>query len=128
MLMVLNTGTICPFGWTARDLALKGVDGKNYSLAAIRGPKGTLVAFICNHCPYVKASIDRVVEEAAALKPLGIGTIAILPNEAAAYREDSLENRQKFARQHGFGFPYVIDGTQETARAYRAQCTPDFFG
>jgi peroxiredoxin len=119
---------ICDFGWKARDFALKGVDGKTYTLADVRGPRGTLVAFICNHCPYVKASIDRIVAEADALKDIGVGTIAIMPNDPAVYREDSFDNMQAFASRHRFGFPYVIDETQQTARAYGAQCTPDFFG
>jgi len=126
--MVPNTATICPFGWKARDFALKGVDGKTYSLAAIRGPKGTLVVFICNHCPYVKASIDRIVAEARALRDIGIGTIAIMPNDTETYAEDSFEKMKLFSAKHSFTFPYVIDETQEVARAYNAQCTPDFFG
>jgi peroxiredoxin len=126
--MVPNTATICPFGWKARDFALKGVDGKTYSLAAIRGPKGTLVVFICNHCPYVKASIDRIVAEARALGDIGIGTIAIMPNDTETYAEDSFEKMKLFSAKHSFTFPYVIDETQEVARAYNAQCTPDFFG
>src|SRR5690348_11805123 len=83
--MVLSTASICAFGWKARDFALKAVDGKTYSLTDVRGPKGTLVVFICNHCPYVKASIDRIVTEAKALREIGIGTIAIMPNDADAY-------------------------------------------
>ena len=126
--MALSTADICPFGWKARDFALKGVDGKTYSLADIRGPKGTLVVFICNHCPYVKASISRIVAEANALRQIGIGTIAIMPNDTEAYPEDSFDNMRAFAGHHGFSFPYVIDETQEVARAYNAQCTPDFFG
>ena len=126
--MVPNTATICPFGWKARDFALKGVDGKTYSLAAIRGPKGTLVVFICKHCPYVKASIDRIVAEARALGDIGIGTIAIMPNDTETYAEDSFEKMKLFSAKHSFTFPYVIDETQEVARAYNAQCTPDFFG
>jgi peroxiredoxin len=126
--MSLTKAEICDFGWKARDFALKGVDGKTWTLAGVRGPKGTLVVFICNHCPYVKASIDRIVAEAKALKEIGIGTIAVMPNDPAAYREDSFDNMKTFAAQHHFGFPYVIDETQETARAYGAQCTPDFFG
>src|ERR1700739_727619 len=126
--MVLTTANICDFGWKARDFALKGVDGKIYSLADIRGPKGTLVVFICNHCPYVKASIDRIVAEANALREIGIGTIAIMPNDTDAYREDSFENMKRFSAQHDFAFPYVIDRTQDVARAYSAQCTPHFFG
>ena len=120
--------SICDFGWKARDFALEGVDGKSYSLADVRGPKGTLVAFICNHCPYVKAIIGRLVAETEALRQIGIGTIAIMPNDTAAYREDSFDNMRAFAARHGFTFPYVIDATQEVARAYGAQCTPDFFG
>jgi peroxiredoxin len=120
--------SICDFGWKARDFALKGVDGKTYSLANVRGPKGTLVVFICNHCPYVKASISRIVAEAKALREIGIGTIAIMPNDIESYAEDSFDNMKAFAAKHGFTFPYMIDETQEVARAYDAQCTPDFFG
>ena len=123
-----GAANICAFGWKARDFALTGVDRKTYSLADVRGQMGTLVAFICDHCPYVKASIDRIVLEANALREIGIGTIAIMPNDTQAYWEDSFGNMQLFAAQHSFTFPYVIDETQEVARAYGAQCTPDFFG
>jgi peroxiredoxin len=126
--MALSKTSICDFGWKARDFALKGVDGKTYTLADVRGLKGTLVVFICNHCPYVKASIDRIVTEAKALREIGIGTIAIMPNDTATYREDSFDNMKAFAAKHDFTFPYVIDETQDVARAYDAQCTPDFFG
>lgn len=126
--MALTTANICDFGWKAQDFALKGVDGKIYSLADIRGPKGTLIVFICNHCPYVKASIDRIVAEANALRQTGIGTIAIMPNDTDAYREDLFDNMKTFSTKHSFTFPYVIDDTQDTARVYGAQCTPDFFG
>jgi peroxiredoxin len=125
--MALSKTTICDFGWKAKDFALKGVDGKTYTLADVRGPKGTLVVFICNHCPYVKACIDRIVMETKALSDIGIGTIAIMPNDTATYREDSFDNMKAFAAKHGFTFPYVIDETQEVTRAYDAQCTPDFF-
>jgi peroxiredoxin len=126
--MALTQHGICAFGWKARDFALKGIDGKAYSLADVRGPKGTLVIFICNHCPYVKASIGRIVLEAKALGDIGIGTIAMMPNDTATCREDSFDNMKAFAALHRFTFPYVIDETQEVARAYGAQCTPDFFG
>jgi peroxiredoxin len=126
--MALTRTGICDFGWKARDFTLKGVDGRSYSLADVRGPNGTLVAFICNHCPYVKASIGRIVEEAKALRGIGIGTIAVMPNDPADYPEDSFDNMKVFAKKHGFTFPYVIDATQEVARAYAAQCTPDFYG
>jgi peroxiredoxin len=126
--MALSKTNICAFGWKAGDFALKGVDGKSYTLANVRGPKGTLVVFICNHCPYVKASIGGIVAEAKALREIGIGTIAIMPNDTAAYPEDSFDNMKTFAAKHGFAFPYVIDEAQEVARTYGAQCTPDFFG
>jgi hypothetical protein len=87
------------------------VDGKSYTLADVRGPNGTLVVFICNHCPYVKASIDRIVAEAKATREIGIGTIAIIPNDTATYREDSFDNMKAFAAKHGVIFPYVIDET-----------------
>jgi peroxiredoxin len=127
-MMVLAKNEICEFGWKARDFALKGTDGKTYALADVRGRNGTLIAFICNHCPYVKASIGRIVAEANALREIGIGAIAIMPNDTATYREDSFESMQSFAARHRFTFPYAIDETQEVARAYRVQCTPDFFG
>jgi peroxiredoxin len=126
--MALTATSICNFGWKARDFKLKGVDGKIYTLADVRGPKGTLLAFICNHCPYVRAVIGRMVEEANALKGIGVGTIAIMPNDTESYPQDSFENMKRFAREHGFTFPYVIDETQEVTRTYGAQCTPDFFG
>jgi peroxiredoxin len=124
--MILNTTHT--IGWKATDFALQGIDGGTYSLADVRGSKGTLVVFICNHCPYVKASIGRIVAEANALRQIGIATIAIMPNDTEAYPEDSFNNMKEFAARHGFTFPYVIDTTQEVARAYGAQCTPDFFG
>src|ERR1700759_5045486 len=99
--------SICAFGWKARDFALKGVDGKTYSLAEVRGPKGTLVVFICNHCPYVKTSIERIVREAGALREIGIGTIAIMPNDTPTHHDDSFDNMKRFAATHGFTFPYV---------------------
>ena len=119
--MVLSTTN--PMGWKATDFALKGIDGKTYSLADVRGSKGTVVVLICNHCPHVKASIDRIVAEAKVLRQIGIGMIAIMPSP-----EDSFDNMKAFAARHGFTFPYVIDATQGVARAYDAQCTPDFFG
>jgi peroxiredoxin len=124
----MTASGICKFGWKARDFTLSGVDGKSYALADVRGPKGTVVAFICNHCPYVKAVISRVVEEAKALRAIGVGFVAINSNDARDYPEDSFAHMPAFARQHGFTFPYLYDETQQIARAYDAQCTPDFFG
>jgi len=119
---------ICDFGWKARDFSLMGVDGKTYSLKDVRGARGTLVVFICNHCPFVKAIIGRLVDEVAALKALGIGVIGIMPNDTKASPGDSFENMKAFAKEHRLNFPYVIDQTQDVARDYEAVCTPDFFG
>jgi peroxiredoxin len=119
---------ICDFGWKAPDFSLPGIDGRTWSLQDVRGENGTLVMFICNHCPYVKAVADRIAKEAVALGELGIGVIAVMSNDTAAYPADSFENMKAFAAQHGFGFPYVIDESQAVARAYDAVCTPDFFG
>jgi peroxiredoxin len=119
---------ICDFGWKAPAFELPATDGKTYSLGDLRGPKGTLIAFICNHCPYVKSVIGRLVRDANDLKPLGINTIAICANDAADYPDDSFENMKLFAKKHGFAFPYLHDETQKVARAYDAVCTPDFFG
>jgi peroxiredoxin len=117
-----------PIGWQATDFALKGTDDKTYSLAKVRGPKGTVVVFICNHCPYVKASIGRIVSEANALREIGIGTVAVMPNDTESYPDDSFDNMKAFAARHAFSFPYLIDESQAVARAYDAQCTPDFYG
>ncbi|MPZ47363.1 MAG: redoxin domain-containing protein [Betaproteobacteria bacterium] len=116
------------FGGIVRDFVLPGVDGRSYRLADVRGASGTLVAFICNHCPYVRVVVDRLVEEAHALAAIGIGTIAVMPNDTAGYPEDSFTNMQAFARACGFPFPYVIDETQDIARAFGARRTPDFLG
>lgn len=115
-------------GMDAPDFSLPGVDGRTHALRALAGPNGTLVMFICNHCPYVKAVVDRIVRDAQALQALGIGVAAISANDATAYPEDSFEHMQSFARAHGFTFPYLYDETQQVARAYGAVCTPDFFG
>lgn len=115
-------------GWQAHNFDLVGIDGKRYTLSAARGTHGLLVMFICNHCPYVKAIIDRVVRDAKALQDAGIGVIAIMSNDSVAYPDDSFENMKKFAVIHRFTFPYVIDETQCIAKAYNAVCTPDFFG
>ena len=119
---------ICNFGWKAPPFSLPGVDGKTYSLAELKGKNGTLVIFICNHCPYVKAVIDRIVRDANELKSSGIDTVAISSNDADHYPEDSFDNMKRFAQAHGFIFPYLYDETQDVARAYDAVCTPDFFG
>ncbi len=119
---------VCDFGWPAPDFRLPGIDGRLWSLSEVTGPKGTLVMFICNHCPYVKAVIERIVRDARDLAPLGIGVVAIMSNDTDAYPEDSFAAMKEFAHIHGFGFPYLIDETQRIAREYGAVCTPDFFG
>ena len=119
---------VCDFGWQAIDFDLPGVDGKRHSLASARGPKGLLVMFICNHCPYVKAVIQRIVRDTRELVSLGIGSLAIMSNDPTDYPEDSWDQMVKLARALDFPFPYVLDETQEIARAYGAVCTPDFFG
>jgi len=119
---------VCDFGRKAFDFDLPGTDGKRHTLATARGPKGLLVMFICNHCPYVKAVIDRMVADARVLMSEGVGFAAICSNDAASYPEDSFENMKRFAKAHDFPFPYLHDETQTVARAYGAVCTPDFFG
>lgn len=126
--MVATETPICDFGWKAVGFDLPGVDGRRYTLDDVRGENGTLVAFICNHCPYVRAVIDRFVADTKVLQDKGVGVVAIMSNDTEAYPADSLENMKAFAREHGFTFPYLIDETQEVARAYGAVCTPDFFG
>ena len=119
---------ICDFGWKAPDFTLPATDGKVWALADIRGPKGTLIMFICNHCPYVIGVIERIVRDAAASQELGIGVAAICANDAENYPDDSFEMMGEFARANGFAFPYLHDESQAVARAYDAVCTPDFFG
>lgn len=125
---MVTPGQICEFGRPAADFALRGVDGKVWRLADVRGPKGTLVMFLANHCPYVKGGIARIAGVAEELRHHGVGTAAIMANDTAAYPEDGFENMQRFAAEHRFGFPYLIDESQAVARAYGAVRTPEFFG
>ncbi len=119
---------ICNFGEKAKPFRLLGTDGKWYTLEGVRGPRGTLIVFMCNHCPYVKAVIDRLIRDARELRELGVHTAAICSNDAVAYPEDSFENMKRWAEEKNFPFPYLWDETQEVAKAYGAVCTPDFFG
>jgi len=119
---------VCDFGTPAVDFSLPGTDGKTRTLADCRGERGTLVMFICNHCPYVKAINERLVRDTRELLDYGVKSVAIMPNDTAAYPEDDLDNMRKVAAELGYPFPYLIDESQETARAYGAVCTPDFFG
>ncbi len=119
---------VCDFGRKAADFDLPGTDGERHTLASARGPQGLLVMFLCNHCPYVKAIRSRIVRDCAELSTHGVGSIAIMSNDPADYPEDSFENMQRVARELAFPFPYVLDASQEVARAYGAVCTPEFFG
>jgi len=112
----------------APDFSLKNIDGSMVSLADVKGENGILVMFICNHCPYVKGIIDRLPQTCKALQDKGIGVVAIMPNDTVSQPDDSFENMQKFAAENNFTFPYLIDETQEVAKAYDAVCTPDYFG
>lgn len=125
--MALNT-PVCDFGWQAPDFELEDTHGSRQTLASLRGSNGLLLMFICNHCPYVKAIIDRICRDARELQALGIGVAAIMSNDPAEYPEDSFDNMQRVARDLNFSFPYLHDATQEVARRYGAVCTPDFFG
>ena len=125
--MVLVRTPICDFGWGPPTFALPGIDGKIYDLDTVRGPNGTLLMFICNHCPYVKAVVTRLVADVKVLQDEGIGVAAIMPNAKEIVEADTFDNMKVFAKTDGFTFPYLIDETQETAAAYEAVCTPDFF-
>lgn len=119
---------ICNFGWSAPDFSLPDLDGRLHSLADIRGETATLIMFICNHCPYVKAVAERLVADAKQLQSIGVGVAAIMSNDWQAYPADAPDKMRAFAAEHGFTFPYLIDESQAVARAYDAICTPDFFG
>ncbi len=123
-----ETQPLCDFGWRAPNFNLPGTGGKSHGLNDLAGSKGTLVAFICNHCPFVKAVLPRLVRDAADLARLGIATVAISANDAENYPQDSFANMKAAAREYGFPFPYLYDESQDVARAYGAVCTPDFFG
>jgi len=122
------TTPICDFGEKARPFELPGTDGRTHSLDELRGSKGTLIVFMCNHCPYVKAIIDRLIRDARDLAALGVNTVAICSNDPVNYPDDNFDNMKRWAEEKGFPFPYLQDATQEVARAYGAVCTPDFFG
>jgi len=126
--MVSLETPVCDFDLPAIDFSLPGTDGKIWTLDDCRGENGLLIMFICNHCPYVKAILDRLVRDTNELKQMGINTVAIMSNDVADYEEDSFDNMKKVAEDNEFSFPYLFDETQQTAQAYGAVCTPDFFG
>ena len=119
---------VCDFGWKAPAFRLPATDGKTYALADIAGPNGTLIMFICNHCPYVLSVIDRIIRDARELQELGIGVAAICSNDATTHPADSFENMKRMAEERGFPFAYLHDEDQRVAREWDAACTPDFFG
>ena len=127
--MALTKTPVCEFGKKAEDFKLKSIDNKLVSLNDIKGEKGTLIMFICNHCPYVKAIIKDLVIDCKELQKIGVSSVAIMSNDTKNYPEDSFENMIKFAKTNNFGETnYLIDETQEVAKKYGAVCTPDFFG
>ena len=119
---------VCDFDWVAPDFYLPGVDGRKYSLSTVKGSNGTLIMFICNHCPYVLAVLDRILRDCNDLASAGIGVAAISSNDVEAYPEDSFLNMRKLSEENKFSFPYLYDEEQSVARSYNAICTPDFFG
>ena len=119
---------ICDFGQAAKSFELKSTNNEIIKLNDVKGTNGTLVMFICNHCPYVKAVIKDIAEDCKNLKELGITAVAICSNDTINYPEDSFENMIEFAKKHQFNFPYLFDETQNVAKSYDAVCTPDFFG
>ena len=124
----MATPPICDFDWPAPSFALPATDGHTYSYDDLAGQNGTLVMFICNHCPYVLAILDKIIRDASDLQRLGIGVAAICSNDATTHPADSFENMKRMAEEKGFPFPYLHDEDQSVARAYDAVCTPDFFG
>jgi len=126
--MTLTKTPICDFGKKAENFELKSTENKIITLNDAKGQNGTLIMFICNHCPYVKAVIEDIVNDCKTLEKEGIRSIAIMSNDTKNYPEDSFDNMIKFAKNNKFNFPYLIDETQETAKKYGAVCTPDFFG
>jgi len=127
-IMVSLQPPICEFGKPAKDFSLIGVGGAVWTLDKCRGDNGLLVMFISNHCPYVKVIIERIVRDTRELLSYGVNSVAIMSNDSSEYPEDSLENMCHIAQELAFPFPYLLDETQEVAKAYGAVCTPDFFG
>ena len=127
-LTMAATPPVCNFGEQAHDFTLPATDGRSYRLAELKGAKGTVIVFMCNHCPYVKTVIDRLIRDAQDLEALGVNLIAICSNDATTHPGDSFANMKRWAEEKAFPFRYLHDESQEVARAYDAVCTPDFFG
>ena len=126
--MSLTKTPVCNFGEKAKNFELLSIENKNITLDDIKGENGTLIMFICNHCPYVKAIVKDLVDDAKFLEDLGIKSVGIMSNDVKNYPDDSFENMISFSKSHRFSFPYLIDETQTVAKEYGAVCTPDFFG
>ena len=123
-----QSSAVCDFGWIAPQFNLPSTKGVDVSLNSASGENGTLIMFICNHCPYVVGSMNDIVEEASALQIIGVNVLAICSNDAKEYPQDSFENMKKFALDYSFTFPYLHDADQSIAKLFNAECTPDFFG
>jgi peroxiredoxin len=126
--MPTSTTSAGALGTTATPFDLPGTDGRRHTLASVRGTNGTVVMFICNHCPYVKAVQDKIVRDMRELAGHGVGSVAIMSNDPADYPDDSFDHMKEQAAKLAFPFPYLLDETQDVAKAYGAVCTPDFFG
>ena len=126
--MALTKTPICDFGKKAESFSLKSTNNKIISLNEIKGEKGTLIMFICNHCPYVKAIIKDLVQDCEKLEKIGVKSVAICSNDVKNYPEDSFDKMVDFSKENNFSFPYLHDDSQEVAKNYNAICTPDFFG
>ena len=126
--MIALETPVCDFGWPAPDFALPDPAGKLWTLEDCRGSRATLVMFLCNHCPFVKASLQRIIGDLQTLAPEGVAAIGIMSNDIGRYPEDGPEEMQRLASELAFPFPYLVDESQQTASEYGAVCTPDFFG
>ncbi len=126
--MALLDTPVCDFDWPAPDFSLKDPDGRVVTLSKAMGPKGLMVAFLCNHCPYVQAIADRLAGDATALRDMGVGMVAIMSNDYRMVPSDAPPQMKAFAAHHGWDFPYLVDEDQSVGQAYGAVCTPDFFG
>ena len=126
--MAATETPVCDFGAAAPGFSLPDTEGRIRTLDDCRGERGLLVMFICNHCPYVKAALDRLLRDTRELAELGVASVAIMSNDVSRYPQDGPESMARLAREEKFPFPYLFDQSQSVARAYGAVCTPDFFG